>query len=189
MQLYNKDEVKISFSQIAKKIKKGAVFVYPTDTIYGLGCNAEDEKAVEEIRKLKNRYGLPFSVIAPSEEWILDNCEVSKANSSWLSKLPGSYTLILKLKNKKSVAKNVSLSDTLGVRIPNHWISRIVNKLDIPIVTTSANKTGQNFMTSLEDCDANIKNSVDFIIYEGEKHGRPSTIVDLTKEKAEIKKR
>ena len=78
--------------------------------------------------------------------------------------------MLVKLKNKECVASNVSGLDTLGVRIPDHWF-----KVDIPIVTTSVNKSDKNNMTSLEDLDKDIK--VDFIIYEGEKKGKSSKII------------
>ena len=78
--------------------------------------------------------------------------------------------------------------DTIGIRIPNHWFTPFVEELGLPIVTTSANKVGRMFMTSIEDIDPEIKNNVDFIIYEGEKKGRPSNIVHLEKEKRRLAK-
>ena len=59
-----------NFSKFKEKVLEGKVFVYPTDTIYGLGCDATNFKAVEKIRKLKEREENPFSVVAPSKEWI-----------------------------------------------------------------------------------------------------------------------
>lgn len=170
------------------EIKKGAIFIYPTDTIYGLGCDATNEKAVEKIRKIKDRNKKPFSVIVPTKRWILDNCYIEKRHEKFLKKLPGKYTLILRLKNKKAVAKNVS-QNTLGVRIPKNWFSNVVKTIGIPIVTTSVNLTNKKPMTSLEDLDKEIIKKVDFLIYEGKKSGKPSTIVDLTEEKAKIIKR
>ena len=165
MKIYNKEKFNENKEKILTKIKEGNIFIYPTDTIYGIGCDARNFEAVKRIRELKNRDEKPFSVIAPSKEWIIDNCEEKN-----LDKLPGPYTLILKLKNKECVASNVSGLDTLGVRIPDHWF-----KVDIPIVTTSVNKSDKNNMTSLEDLDKDIK--VDFIIYEGEKKGKSSKII------------
>ncbi|UCG95440.1 MAG: Sua5/YciO/YrdC/YwlC family protein, partial [archaeon] len=119
----------------------------------------------------------PFSVIAPSKEWILENCVVGEAD---LTRLPGPYTLILKLK-QKCVAENVNLGlDTLGVRIPDNWFSQLIKETGIPIVTTSVNLTGQKFMTSLDSLDPKIKDAVDFIVYEGPLRGSPSEIINLT---------
>ena len=173
-----------------KKIKEGSLFIYPTDTIYGIGCNAESANAVKKVREAKNRPENPFSVIAPSKEWIKKNCILSKKAESYLKKLPGPYTLILKLKNKGCIAKEVNNGlGTLGVRIPGHWISDKVKELGIPIITTSANIAGKEFMTDLESLSATNITKVGFIVYEGKKHGRPSEIIDLTKENPVTKKR
>ena len=176
MNVLTKEEFFHNLERFSKEIEEGAIFIYPTDTIYGIGCSALNELAVAKVREIKNRPKNPFSVIAPSKKWILENCEVEN-----LDILPGPYTIIAKLK-KSSVVKQVNLgADTLGVRIPNHWISDFVTRLKIPIVTTSVNKAGESFMTSLEDLDEDIKDKISFIVYEGKKISRPSKIIDLTK--------
>lgn len=191
MEIYIKEKVYSSKRIILNKIKKGAVFIYPTDTIYGIGCDATNFKSVERIYKLKVNRENPFSVIAPSKEWIIKNCDVDDALvRSWLNKIPGAYTLILRLKNKKCISENVNIGKTtIGVRIPDHWFSEIVKELGIPIVTTSVNKTGNEFMTCLEDLDKDIKNNVDFIIYEGKKENRPSNLINLSKDSLLIEER
>lgn len=184
MQILTKAELQTRFAEIAERISKGAVFIYPTDTIYGIGCNALDKTAVDKIRTIKDRPTNPFSVIAPSKKWITENCIITKEAKEWLNKLPGPYTLILKLKNKNAIVKSVNQGeDTIGVRIPAHWISGVVQELGFPIVTTSANRAGRPFMTSLEDLDPAIEEGVDFIIDEGEKNGKPSKIIDLVEGK------
>jgi L-threonylcarbamoyladenylate synthase len=188
MKILTRDEVKVNKEVILEVMGNGAIFIHPTDTIYGIGCNAIKDEFVDEVRDIKGRPDSPFSVIAPSKEWIKKNCEVNEKAEKWLDKLPGPYTLILKAKN--SVAKSVAPGmNTLGVRIPDHWFSKIVEELGRPVVTTSANKAGGDFMTSLDNLDDEIKPKVEFIIYEDEKHGRPSTIIDLTSKEPKIKKR
>jgi L-threonylcarbamoyladenylate synthase len=180
MRVLTKDEVNVEKAALKESILDGAVFIYPTDTIYGIGCNALKPESVKKIREIKKRTQNPFSVIAPSKQWIFDNCQVSEEAMRWVEKLPGPYTLILKT-NNNSVAKEVNQKlNTLGIRIPQHWFSSFVSELEVPIVTTSANKAGNDFMTSLENLDTDIKSRVDFIIYEGEKQGKPSKIVDLS---------
>ena len=180
MRILNYDEFKIEKEAIIDSITRGAVFIQPTDTIYGIGCNAQNPNAVKKVRQLKGRTANPFSVIAPSLKWIYENCIVAKEAEEWIEKLPGPYTLIFKLKNN-CVAKEVNPGlKTLGIRIPNHWIKNIAAEAEIPIVTTSVNKSNEDYMTSLDDLDPSIKGGIDFILYEGEKEGEPSKIVDLT---------
>lgn len=182
METLTKSEVEYRIDELLKRMDDGEIFIHPTDTIYGLGCNALDEKAIKAIRNLKDRQETPFSVWAPSKEWIRVNCDLGDDGEEWLDKLPGPYTLVLKLKNKKAIATNVNPGNgTVGVRIPNHWFSKVIEKFDLPIVTTSANRTGKSFMTSIENIDPEIKRGVRFLIYEEEKKGRPSQIVDLAK--------
>lgn len=183
---------KVEFQKSKKKYMrelKKQIFIYPTDTIYGLGCDATNEKLVARIRELKSSSLQPFSIIAPSKQWVYDNCKVNSKEKEYVEQL-GKYinignqdhrfTLILTLKNKKALAKNVNLGkETIGVRIPNNWFSDVATGMDVPIVTTSANKTGSDFMTSIDNLNKQIKNGVDLIIYEGEKKGKPSTIINL----------
>tara|TARA_Y100000310_G_scaffold306937_1_gene348532 strand:+ start:472 stop:804 length:333 start_codon:yes stop_codon:yes gene_type:complete len=107
MEVLTKHELRLRKKEIVDKVRQGAVFIHPTDTIYGLGCNALDEKAVKEIRKLKDRQDTPFSVWIPSKDWLKDNCGHTPACDKWLKELPGPYTLITKLTDKKSIAPNV----------------------------------------------------------------------------------
>ena len=127
MQIFTKAETRLKRQEILQHILEGSLFVYPTDTIYGMGCDATNAEAVKRVRQAKPRLSSAYSVIAPSIEWIKENCEISKEAEKWLKELPGPITLILNLKNKDCIAKEVnSGKDTLGVRIPNHWISDVV---------------------------------------------------------------
>jgi len=185
MRVITREDYEAEKQQILARIQEGVVFIYPTDTIYGIGCDATDPHAVTVLRRIKQRAEKPFSVIAPSKSWVLENCYVP--DKSWLDKLPGPYTLILKLKKKQVVCEEVNLgSNTLGVRLLQHWTQEIPTLLGTPIVTTSANILNKDFMTNLHDLDEQVGNEVDFIIYEGEKKQRPSKIVDMTKEKVII---
>jgi L-threonylcarbamoyladenylate synthase len=185
MYIYNKDEALLRKNEILSRINSGQVFIYPTDTIYGLGCSAKDSSAIKKIRQLKNRPSAPLSVWAPGKGWILENCQLTKKGERWLAKLPGNYTLLLPLRNSKAVAPEVNPgTKILGIRIPDHWMKDLVQ---IPIITTSANKSGEPFMTSLDNLDEDIKRGIDFIIYDGPINGRPSKVIDV--EKDEVKER
>lgn len=179
MIVLNFDEYNLHKKTILKEIQK-SVFIYPTDTIYGIGCDAQNEKLVKKIRLLKKSDN-PFSIIAPNKEWIYKNCVITEEAEEWIRKLPGPYTLIMKLKNPRAIAKNVynNVNGSVGIRMPNHWFLSLAFQINTPIVTTSANVTGDNFMTSLEDLDLRIRNNVDYLFYDGPKKGFPSTIVHL----------
>ncbi len=182
MRVLNKDEFYLEYDKLIQRIKEGAVFIHPTDTIYGIGCNATNEAAVQKVRAIKGRNNRPFSVMIPNKKWITDNCVVNEDAVKYIEELPGALTLILKLKNKKAVAPSVVLGEgSVGVRIPKHWVRSIASGADCPIVTTSANKTGEVVMSSLDDLSPEIKAQVEFIIFEGEKRGMPSKLVDLSK--------
>ena len=184
-----KKEFEINKNTIYRKIKKGAVFIHPTDTIYGLGCDATNAEGVKRLRKIKSRYKRPFLVIAPSKEWVRENCEVTEEAEKYMKKWPGPITLILKLKNK-CVDKNVNNNlDTLGIRMIDHWFGNVTKELDTPIITTSANRIGEDFMTSSETLNPEIKAKLDFMLYEVKKRGRPSTLIDLTQKKTAVRKR
>ncbi len=190
MKNVTKEELQYEGHIFAKEMDDGHVFIHPTDTIYGLGCDATSDKAVEKLREIKQMPTKPISVIAPSKEWIIKNCEVNSEAQEWIDKLPGPYTLILKLKNNNCVSKLVNHElNSLGVRIPNHWFSGFVQSYGKPICTTSANITGKSFMTTQEDIDPDIEKSVHFCIYEGEKKGSASNIIHLEGNIVNIKKR
>ena len=165
-------------SEIIKEIKSNKIFIYPTDTIYGIGCNAENTEAVEKIKKIKQRENKPLSVIAPNFEWInrhlIVDCDLSKY-------LPGPYTIILK-KKTPSFLSHVSPTDSLGIRIPDNEFTKIIQKSNLPFITTSVNLTGEPFLTKIVDLNSKIKEQVDHIIDIGELNGRPSTLIINVKE-------
>ena len=156
-------------------IKHGAVFIYPTDTIYGLGCDATNAGSVKVIKDLKYRdKDKPISIIAPSVGWIKENCVV---DDELIEKyLPGPYTLILK-KRDKDFMKDISPTDSLGIRIPDCEFTELVEKAGVPFITTSVNFQGEPFAVRISDIDHKIIDAVDIVIGVGELDGRPSTLV------------
>lgn len=162
-------------ARLAKEIAKGSIFIYPTDTVYGIGCNAFNETAVQKIKEMKARdKDKPLSIIAPSKEWILNNLETSK---EFLDKyLPGPYTLILKKKNS-SFLSNISQSETLGIRIPAHKFTRIIQKSRLPFITTSVNLAGEKPASSIEEINPEILEQVNIVINCNKLSGTPSTII------------
>ena len=98
-----REQVFLNKELLRRKIKEGAIFIYPTDTIYGIGCSALDKKAVKKIREIKGIADeKPLSIIVPSKLWIEENCRLDFQAQQWIDKLPGPYTLILPLKNPRA---------------------------------------------------------------------------------------
>ena len=181
MHTYTRDEFLLHKEKILHQLHTGKLFIHPTDTIYGIGCDATNTKAVMAIREVKNRMTQSFKVIAPSKAWIREHCVVNEEAEEALAMLPGPYWLRLPLKNGFAVAPAVNPADNfIGVRIPNHWISEIVAEYGKPVLTTSANKVGEPFMTELDDLDPEIKTEIDFIIYEGPLRGQHSKLLDFS---------
>lgn len=198
MLVLNKEEFINSKRKHIKKMAN-AVFIYPTDSIYGLGCDATNPELVDKVRHLKKSNLQPFSVIVPSKDWVKENCVISKDQKKYFDALGSkveingeahSFTLILKLKNKNAVAPNVIQGNyTIGVRLPDNWFSDIIAEFGRPVVSTSANPTGENFMTSIDDLSSSLKKGVEFIVYEGEKKSVPSTVINLTESDIKITER
>jgi L-threonylcarbamoyladenylate synthase len=167
-----------SEKRLIQKIKDGSLFVYPTDTLYGLGCNALNKTSVNKLKKLKKRDAKkPLSIIVPSKKWILKN---TITNRFFLDDyLPGKYTLILKKKNP-SFLKWVSSNQTLGIRIPKNSFTNLIKKANVPFVTTSVNLTGEKPAIKPEDISKKIIAKIDLIVLakKNEKlSGKPSAII------------
>ncbi|MAH07086.1 hypothetical protein CMI38_02440 [Candidatus Pacearchaeota archaeon] len=163
-------------AKIVEKIRKGKVFIYPTDTVYGLGCDASKVESVRKIKGMKGRDAdKPLSVIAPSVEWIVKNLVVDEGLD--LSKyLPGPYTVILK-KKYKGFLSEVSGGDSLGVRIPDCEFTSIVQKSDRAFVTTSVNLSGEDPARKVDEVPLDILEKVDEVIDVGELNGKVSKLI------------
>ena len=165
--------------EIIKQINKGKIFIYPTDTIYGIGCDATNIKAVNKIKEIKQRdKDKPLSIIAPSIDWIKENliidCDLDKY-------LPGPYTIILKKKNPKFL-EWVSNTDSLGIRIPDHEFTKMIQGAGVPFITTSVNLSGEPFITEIPEISHDILEHIDNIIDYGPLTGQPSTLIINGKE-------
>src|SRR3989338_1529733 len=121
MRLFSEKEVFTNSAlrkEIIESMKRGDIFIYPTDTVYGIGCSLENAQQAQKIYMAKQRpINKPFSAIVPSKEWIYSNCEISGENKAFLeSLLPGPYTVVLNL--KKGIKFESNKSNDIGVRIP-----------------------------------------------------------------------
>ena len=150
----------VTKKQIVEGILNGKIFIYPTDTLYGLGCNAMNLASVDKIRQIKGRDSKPFSVIAPNLDWIYDNFIVDFDIKEYL---PGPYTILLKKKFPEFLS-HVSKSDLVGIRIPQHKFTQLVQRASVPFITTSVNESGSSPARFVADISQKIKSQVDIII-------------------------
>ncbi|MBD3252976.1 threonylcarbamoyl-AMP synthase [Candidatus Pacearchaeota archaeon] len=158
---------------LIEKIRQGKIFIYPTDTIYGIGCNALNKKSIEKIKVIKKRENKPLSVIAPSIEWIKKNLIIDIDLKKYL---PGPYTLLLKKKDRDFL-KHVSDNELLGVRIPDCDFTELIQKSEVPFITTSVNLSGEPPVKKISEIPLEIKNKIDVIVDVGPLTGKPSTLV------------
>ena len=176
--------------QIAECLKDGGIIVYPTDTIYGLGCDIFKHKAVERICRIKNvdPQKAQLSFICKD---LSDLSEYTKSIDTPLyrmlkSHLPGPYTFILPA--SKQVPKILkSKKDTIGLRIPDNTICQgILENLEHPILSASLPGEMVEEYTDPEIIFEKFKDLVDIIIDGGAGSMEPSTIIDCTKPEWEL---
>jgi len=165
---------------------KGGVIIYPTDTIYGFGCDIFQHKAVERIANIKGvkLEKSNFSFIVPDLSKLSDYTRPLSSNIFKMMKahLPGPFTFVLPASNKvPKILEN--RKKTIGIRIPdNNIIIEIAKTLDHPILTTSIHDTDSiiEYTTDPELIFSNFKDKIDLMVDGGFGGNVPSTIVDCT---------
>lgn len=172
--------------KIVETLDNGGIIIYPTDTVYGIGCDIFNQKAVEKvcrIRKLdpvKAMLSFICKDISQISEFAapIDNpvFKLMKRN------LPGPFTFVLKSNNKvPKLFKNKKR--TIGVRVPDHAIPlSIVEQLGRPLLTTSLKSDDeiQEYFTDPQDIFEDFKKIVDIVIDAGMGGNQPSTVIDCT---------
>ena len=176
-------------SGTVEMLKTGKIIVYPTDTIYGIGCDILNKKAVVTIQRIKDRKKpKPLSIICADLKDINRWAVVSNTQYKILKKyLPGPFTFILKASNDAPKILQDKKRKTIGIRIPDNQVClEITKQLGNPIITTSVNLTGEKNYISPDDIKRDWYGKVDLILDAGELNNDPSTIVSLVDDKIEI---
>lgn len=186
----NPEERKIE--QVVKILKDGGVIIYPTDTVYGIGCDIRNQSAIEKVCKIrglkpeKAALSIMCKDISQISEYTqqIDNpyFKLLKKN------LPGPFTFILNSNN--SVPKMFkNKKRTIGIRIPdNKIILELIDHLGAPILTTSLKSDDEilEYFTDPSEIFEDFENLVDLVIDGGIGKNVPSTIVDLTQSEPKI---
>lgn len=163
-------------------ILQGGVIVYPTDTCYGIGCDATNPVAIEKIFRIKGREkDKPLPLIASSIEMIEKYVFLEERAIKLFKAFPG---ISIALKKKGNAIPDIVNKEKLAFRIPSNEISKRLSELsDKPIISTSANRSGDPSPYSIKEVKSSLKDSlkeIDLFIDSGilDKNP-PSTIVDL----------
>ena len=165
-------------------IKEGGIILYPTDTVWGIGCDATNPEAVAKIYKLKQRAETQSMIVLMNGEKMMYNVFKDIPEVAWqildLSENP--TTLILD--NPRNVAPNIIAPDkSLGVRIVKEpFCFKLLERMKKPLVSTSANISGQPTPKSFKEISPEIINGVDYVVnlHHEKIAGKPSTIIKLT---------
>lgn len=173
------------FQKAVKAIKKGKILVCPTDTVYGLICDATNKKAVEKLFKIKKRpKNKPVPIFVKDLKMAKGLAKINKEQERFLKSVwPGKVTAILKRITKTElygVAK-----ETVALRISEYkLLLNLVNHINLPLTGTSANISGEPASTEIREIISQFQNQKyqpDLIIDAGNlKESRPSTVLNLT---------
>jgi L-threonylcarbamoyladenylate synthase len=165
-------------------IKNGGIILYPTDTVWGIGCDATNEEAIAKIFKLKQRDDSKSMIVLMNGERMMYNVFKDIPETAWqildLSEKP--TTLILD--NPRNVAPNIIAEDkTLGVRLVKEpFCFKLMERMKKPLVSTSANISGMFTPKSFKEISPEIVNGVDYVVnlHHDKICDKPSTIIKLT---------
>jgi len=178
-------------SQAIKVLRDGGLIIYPTDTVYGLGCDLYNKAAVHKIYQIKGvRKKARLSFICPDLKDIAKYAHVSTPAYKVMRHLtPGPFTFILDA--KRAVPKIlVEKRTTVGIRVPDNTFCRsLLQEFGHPVISTSATLPGQDYLDDPEDIAEIFMHSADLFVDSGDGGGEPSTIIDMTTDEPEILRR
>jgi L-threonylcarbamoyladenylate synthase len=180
----------VLLKQIVRVLDRGGVIGYPTETVYGLGCNAIDTNAVNRIYELKQRdRGKAMIIIAADTIQIYDLVATIPETADRLidNFWPGPLTIVFKASDEL-LGTDYWFSKTVAVRIPaSPFCLELLKMCGFPIISTSANKSGQAEATTVKQVIDVFGDEVDLFVDSGRtRSNKPSTVVDITQTPARI---
>ena len=175
---FTNDDVDFAFNFLIR----GDVIIYPTDTLYGLGCDIFKKEAVHRIYKIKKiPKRKPLSIICSDFKQLSQFATVTNSAFRTMKELlPGPFTCILKATNKVPKLL-ISKQRTVGIRIPNSpFIKSVIEKLGNPIITTSLTNEDDSYISEPTEIYHKYKYQIDILFASGESSMQPSTVIDFT---------
>lgn len=175
-------------NKAVETLRNGGIIIYPTDTVYGIGCDIFNKEALERIFYIKAESNAKlFSFVCSDLKDIARYAKVSDyAYRTMKHLLPGPYTFILPA--AKLVPKKLwSNRKTVGIRVPNHAVTmRLVQKLGNPIISTSATNRKGDILFHPAEIRSIFNPQVDLMLSSGSLAGDPSSVIDLSDEEPEV---
>ncbi len=171
-------------NQAVKVLAEGGVILYPTDTIWGIGCDATNEQAVSRIYGIKKRDDTKSMIILLDSAAQLDRYIMHVPDIAWELIEAADKPLTLILPGAKNLAKNLIAKDnSIGIRIVDDaFCKKLIGKFKKPVVSTSANISGQPWPENFRAIHPEILNSVDYTVrwrQDDLSKGKPSAIIKL----------
>ncbi|MDI6804323.1 MAG: L-threonylcarbamoyladenylate synthase [Bacteroidota bacterium] len=167
-------------------LQNDGVIIYPTDTVYGIGCSVFSKKAIERIYQIKNQNrSKPFSFVCSDLSHISEYALVSNQAYRIMKQLiPGPFTFILPASRLKQLPKSlISKRKTVGIRVPNNTVSQLlVKELGHPILSASVTDDIGEVINNPEIIIKLFSKKVDLILDGGNNISGPSTVLDFTTE-------
>jgi tRNA threonylcarbamoyl adenosine modification protein (Sua5/YciO/YrdC/YwlC family) len=177
-------------TRAVEELRSGGVIIYPTDTVYGIGCSIFDTRAIERIYQIKRQDAdKPFSFVCSDLSHISEFAKVSNSSYRLMKQLiPGPYTFILPASRLKQLPKSlISSRKTVGIRVPENEICRqIVKELGHPILNASVTIGDDEIVSDPEEIKRHFEKQVDVILDGGNSLTEFSTILDLTEDQPVI---
>ena len=175
-------------SQVCDSLRRGGVIAYPTDTTYGLGCDIFSRQGIRSIYQIKHRDARkPFSFICTDLSDVTRYAHVSNFAFKILKRhLPGPYTFVLEA-NRVVPDVLVTRQKTVGIRIPDDPIAlAIVRELGHPLVTTSANLSGEEPLHDPVEINQRLGKQLELVVDGGIRLGNPSTVISLIADRIDV---
>jgi tRNA threonylcarbamoyl adenosine modification protein (Sua5/YciO/YrdC/YwlC family) len=192
IKIYPENPQERKIKEVVEALSKGAIVIYPTDTIYGMGCDIHNAKAVERVCRIKNinPSKINLSFICYDLSHISEYTKNLPTSTFKIMKkaLPGPFTFLLPSSNKVPKMLNTK-KDTVGIRIPDNNIPRqLVKELGNPIITTSVKDEDDliEYSTDPGLIYEKYGNLVDIVIDGGYGNNVPSTVIDCTGSEIEV---
>lgn len=174
---------------IADVILNDGIVVMPTDTVYGIICDATNENAIDKIYQLKNRDYSKAMIILVSDLSMINNCctSLNELEKELLLESPCPTTVIVKRNKTYLPDILVAGKDEIAIRKPhNHRLLELIKRINKPIVSTSANISNHETITDVELLENSIKNNINLLVDGGHINNCASTIVKVVEDKIKL---